>query len=213
MAWIGCPSCSKSVQDTATSCPHCGAALKSAGGAPVVPAGPQITCEKCKTGSMWQTRVAKFSDALRIIGFTLWVPAVLLLAGSTVMVCVTAGAGGSTAIDQAAKARNEGANRLSGVRLMPDAIVEDFRADGLVEETTLITLSEEHRAAIRQEMSSYGATVAGSAIGSGMIAGAGGCGLIAAYFVLVPTMIVGFVLTLKKNVWRCQNCGYIYDRA
>lgn len=177
------------------------------------PQQPAIACEKCRTGAMAATRVARFSPTLRIIGLTLWIPAILLLAGSTLMVCVSMGVSGSTATEMQAKARNEGANRLQNVRLMDDAIVEDFRKDGKVDEVVLVTLSGDHQRAVRQEMSTYSATVAGSALGTGAVAGVGGCGLIGAYFILVPVMVLGFVLTLKKSVWRCGNCGYIYDRA
>jgi hypothetical protein len=162
---------------------------------------------------MAATRVPKFSSVLRIIGFTLWIPALLLLAGSTVMVCATMGAGSSAAGEVMTRARNEGANRLRGVRQMPEAVVDDFKEDGQVAETVLVTLDETQRQAVRTEMTTYSATAAGSAIGSGAVAGVGGCGLIGLYFVLVPTMIVGFVLTLKKNVWKCGTCGYIFDRA
>jgi len=212
MAWVGCPTCAQSVRDSATVCPHCGATLKSSPRAAAL-RGPQISCEKCKTGQMGATRVPRFSSTLRVIGFTLWIPAVLFLAGSTVMVCVTTEAGSKAAVEQSTKTRHEGANRLQGIGQMPDSVVEDFREDGRVEETVLVTLSAGQRDAVRREMSSYGAALVRSTLGTGAVGAVGGCGLLALCFVLVPTMIIGFVLTLKKNVWQCGNCGYIFDRA
>lgn len=213
MAAIGCPACAKTIDASATTCPYCGAAIVRTQRPAVVAAGPSIACEKCKTGKMWETTIPRFSPVLRIIGFTLAIPSVLLLAGATVFMCGVLGTGTKAAADSIARARTEGAQRLATVPGLPPAVVEEFRKDGSVAKTALATLSIDQRQAVEREVTMYNMTIGGSAIGGTAAAGIGGCGLIGLYFFLVPTMIVGFVLTLTKKVWRCGTCSYVYDRA
>lgn len=33
------------------------------------------------------------------------------------------------------------------------------------------------------------------------------------YVLMIPTLILGLVLTMRRNVWRCGRCGYVFDRA
>jgi hypothetical protein len=45
----------------------------------------------------------------------------------------------------------------------------------------------------------------GSTMGAGMmVATVGGS---------IPLLVGGVLLTLKRHVWRCANCGYFYDRT
>jgi hypothetical protein len=43
----------------------------------------------------------------------------------------------------------------------------------------------------------------------GIIGGIEGVGLLAA----IPFLLAGFLLTMKKKVWKCSRCGYIFDKA
>lgn len=221
MAWIGCPSCSKSVQDTATVCPHCGAALKgaSAAASAVVPTGPQIPCEKCKTGTMWSTKVPKYSEGLRLIGFTLWVPSILLLAGATVIFAITIITAGTATTTTALGDLKPLHARLEQVSGLSPSFIEAAR-DGTITDEEWNLVADDAKPRAREVVEQYDAEVrvrsaatAGGVIGTGLVTGVGGCGLVVIYFILVPLFIIGLVLTTKRSVWKCTQCGYVYDRA
>jgi hypothetical protein len=45
------------------------------------------------------------------------------------------------------------------------------------------------------------------------MAAAGAAFVAICYFILVPALIVGFLLTLKKKVWKCASCGFLFERG
>ena len=93
------------------------------------------------------------------------------------------------------------------------SVLADFDDDGQIRDERLTTLSDTRRQRVESVQLTYDATLAGTAIGGTATTGIGGCGLLGAYFFLVPVLIVGFVLTLTKKVWRCGTCAYVFDRG
>jgi hypothetical protein len=37
--------------------------------------------------------------------------------------------------------------------------------------------------------------------------------LVASFLIALPFLIVGCILTLKKKVWRCRACGFVFERS
>jgi hypothetical protein len=76
----------------------------------------------------------------------------------------------------------------------------------------LAGLSEDQRKALESATSGYAGQLAGAGIGGAAVTGIAGIVMIVAYIVLLPLFIIGLLLTLKKKVWRCPACGYVFDR-
>ncbi len=176
-------------------------------------ADPQIRCEKCKQGTMLTARVPRMSSGLRMVGFTLWVPALALLILSAGCGILMTGAGGSAMVDSHERLRTESANRLRDIPELPVGEVEEFGRTGAISPSALEALTPGARARVDSELSTYAAGSAGAALGGTAAAGAAGIGVFAVYAVCVPLFIVGLLLTRRKNVWKCPTCGYLFERA
>ena len=37
--------------------------------------------------------------------------------------------------------------------------------------------------------------------------------VIATFIAAIPALIIGLLLTRRRSVWRCTQCGYAYDRT
>jgi hypothetical protein len=152
-------------------------------------------------------------DALRIIGFTLWIPALLLLIGSAACGAFvgTKTVGGATSTIR--NERIKTADRLQRIEGIDPQAVAEFRTAGQLSNSTKSAMSTRVREQVDREITMYGATGAGATIGRGAATGIAGLGVLVTYVVCVPLFIVGLLLTRKKNVWRCPTCQYIFDRA
>lgn len=158
-------------------------------------------------------KVPRWSAGLQIIGYTLWVPAILILALSTIMAIVSVGGVGSTTSEVVTKTRHDETTRLRGIVGMPAAVVDDFADDGLVGERALASLTPEQLEEVNRAKAQVSTARVVGVGGTAATVGLGGCGLVVLYFFLVPIFIIGLVLMLNKRVWRCSYCGFIYDRA
>lgn len=172
-----------------------------------------IPCEKCKAGTMQRDRVPRMSPALRFIGFTLWIPALALVLLTTACGVLFAGAGASATAGTLDAAKKNAIAQLHQYDA-PFGIVDEFDRTGTVQDASLEALHDEAtRAHVKAILQLYHATIAGGAIGATAATGIAGALIVGAYVVGIPLFIVGLLLTLKKNVWRCATCGYVFDRA
>lgn len=176
------------------------------------PRAASLTCEKC-SGQMATDRIRRFSPGLVVIGYTLWIPALLLLLGASACGVLVVGSTTSTAGQQVTEAERTALERLRSIEGLPPAVVGEFERTKRVDQSTLDTLDAAQRGQVEAAVSSYDATLVGSGIGSGMAMGGSMLAVGAAYVLGIPFFIIGLVLTLKKNVWHCGQCGYVFDRA
>lgn len=175
-----------------------------------------IVCEKCKGGNMAATTTARFSPALRFIGYTLLIPSLLLLLLTSGCAVVSCGSVAGTAVEQTNSATRELRDELAAIEGLTAAQREALlSSEGTAEaqEAAKAGLSDEQRQKVDQAYMSLAAKGAGAALGTGAVGLIGTFFFVAAYVVLIPLLIVGFVLTLTKKVWKCASCGYFYDRA
>ncbi|MGE3509770.1 MAG: hypothetical protein AB7N65_12895 [Vicinamibacterales bacterium] len=180
---------------------------------PSAAAGPTITCEKCHQGTMVAERVPRMGQGLNIIGFTLVIPSLLLLLGSTACGVLMGGASGNAATQSIHEARVRAGSELLDIREVPRAAAEGFESTGHMDEATLAAMSTDARERAERVITRYNASISGAAIGTGLATGVAGFGVIASYVIGLPFLIVGLLLIRKKNVWKCPTCQYVFDRA
>jgi hypothetical protein len=162
---------------------------------------------------MVRDRVFRLSGCVVGIGYTLWVPALLVLLFAIVLTVIgtaSTTAAGSTALDTSKK---QALARLKQVPNIPAEAITEFEKGGRLSEQTLASLPPEQRFKVNEIQTTYSAGVAGAALGTMGAGCIGGSITLLLYIASIPTLIVGFLLTLRKNIWRCQQCGFIFDRA
>ena len=96
---------------------------------------------------------------------------------------------------------------------LPLGIVASFESDASIPEASLRVLESEQRTRVDAILTSYQSAVRSVGLAGTAVTGIGTVGVIFTYIVALPFFIVGLLLTVKKRVWRCQACGYIFDRA
>ena len=58
-----------------------------------------------------------------------------------------------------------------------------------------------------------GPATTGAVLGGAMFAGMTLVFVVGVYLAAVPALIAGLILTRNRDVWRCVQCGYAYDRT
>ena len=172
-----------------------------------------MNCEKCNVGEMEPTKVARFTGCLIGIGYTLLIPAIVAISVATGVTLSGILITGETTSRSAERAKAETANKLRAIRGLPEYIVEDFKRSGEIGQGIRGQLTPMELQEVDLAMASYNASLAGSAIGGTMAAGMGIMMNVAIYATSIPALIMGFVLLMKKKVWRCNGCGYLFERA
>jgi len=222
MAVIACPDCNGKVSDSAPACPHCGCKMTDQHSAqPSTPLkqmrsstkGTQMVCEKCNTGKMARDKIYRLSGCLVTIGYTLWVPAVLVLIVTlafTVFGVSATSTAASTTRDTAKKAALE---RLKNIPNIAQEVSREFESTGQIDQQTMSKLDEEQRHKVEEISTEYHANIAGTAIAAMGTGCVGGSVALLVYIAGIPAFIVGFLLTLRRSVWRCAQCAFVFDRA
>lgn len=172
-----------------------------------------MNCEKCKTGTMYEAKIPRFSGCLIAIGYSLLVPAILALLLTTGFALFGMFATGQASVEGVGEAKERALESLRAIEGLPGPVITDFYEDGQIEDSNKDSLPPEQRRRVDSILGLYNASVAGTAIGSTMAAGLGAAMVFTVYAVAVPALVVGFVLLLKKNVWMCRRCRYVFDRA
>lgn len=176
-----------------------------------------ITCEKCKTGGMFPTTTARFSSALRLIGYVVLIPSILMVlasGGCTALACATGMKGMG---DTVAKSKENFRAAMEANTALSDsqrrAVLADLDDDLSLKPETIAALPEAQRASVQAAEDAMRMDVSTSA-GASTAVGMAGTAITGVLFVLsLPFLVIGFVLTLTKKVWQCNRCGFYYDRA
>lgn len=174
---------------------------------------PAIACEKCRQGNMHRARVPRMSPGLRFLGYVLWVPALLMLILAGGCGLLVGGAGTSATVETVTKSRNDAANQLLDIGSIPRERIEEFQKSGTFERNELQLIPASDRDRAERILDLHQASVAGAGLGGAAATGIAGLGALAMFVMFIPLFVVGLLLTLKKNVWKCPTCGYVFDRA
>jgi hypothetical protein len=170
-----------------------------------------IPCKTC-SGQMNRTAVRRFSPGIVFMGYTLLIPSVLILLMSSACAVFTCGSATKVAADEFENQKQAAIKQLAEIRDVPKSLVDDFQQDGQITPASLDALPTETKEQVQRVVDGHTARVAGAAIGTTVVGGVGTAVLAITYFFFLPAMIVGALLTLRKNVWACQQCGGIIDR-
>ena len=179
-----------------------------------LPASPHATiaCEKCR-GPMVPARLRRFSPALVAIGYTLWIPAVLILLAATGCGLLVVGGSATATTELLAQAEQTAVAELRAIDGLPATVVSEFTDTRRVSDAAMGELTPAQRAQVETVVRAYDASLVGGGIGSSVAMGGSVLVIALIYVVAIPFLIVGLVLTLRKNVWRCGQCAYVFDRA
>lgn len=172
-----------------------------------------MECDKCSAGVMRKTKVFRFSGCLVAIGITLLVPSLLALLLATFIAITGTAATGAATVEVAERQKAETIESLSQIEGLPTAVLSDFEDDTIVSEATLSALTPEMRNEVEAVIAAHQLATVGAAAGTGMFAAVGTAVVVLIYVISIPALIVGFVLILRRKVWKCGGCGYIFDRA
>jgi hypothetical protein len=174
-----------------------------------------LTCEKCR-GEMAATKARRFSPGLALIGYTLWVPALLVMLGTGGCSLLALKSASDSLGDALETAKVDIRERLQQIEGLPPEVTAQLESGHLHEVLGMLDkldLPPEMRKEVRAAIAEGGRPVTGATWEGAATAGLGGCALVALYALLVPLFVVGLVLTTKRRVWQCASCGFIFDRA
>ena len=185
---------------------------------------PSLTCQKCGSKDIRKAKVPRLSGCLVAIGYTLWIPAALLLLVALLMTFGLVGAAGSVASETSKESKEKAIAQLQKigvqditepglVQRVPPSLLETFRKQGSIPETQVEALRPAVRDEVKRVLAEYDLSRAGEAAGTGLAVAAGGLILVLLYAISLPTVIIGLLLTLKKKIWRCKECGFPFDRT
>jgi hypothetical protein len=174
---------------------------------------PAIPCEKCHQGQMQATKIRRFSGGLVFVGYTLWIPALLIMLMTGACTLFSFGVGSSSTMRVADEAKQRATTALHKVHGVTPEMISEFVEKSTLSEAFLRKLNTPDRREVNIILSTYGSSVSGAAFGGTAAAGIGLAFLLVVYIFCIPLFIVGLLLTLKKRVWRCPTCGYVFERA
>lgn len=171
-----------------------------------------IQCEKCQQSQMVQDRIYRLSGCLVAIGYFLLIPGMLLMLGGVGLTLIGYEAGSSVNSEAREKIKKEVIADFEKAKVSP-VVIDEYRSTNTVSQKTISTLPSNEKDMVNRVLGGSAAKKVGSAIGTAGFAVCGGAFTMMTFLTGLPAFIVGFLLILRRNVWRCPSCNYIFDRA
>lgn len=167
-----------------------------------------VPCSVCHDGAMVPTSVPRFGGCLHALGALLSISAMCAVALALWMGWrLTAGMAAAPHTGR----RESVVRDLESIPGMTRAAVDDVRSTGAISDphaaelpAETITMATARLQADELETSGAGAAI-GMGLSSGIVASAVGGSL--------PVLVIGLVLATRRQVWRCERCGAITERA
>lgn len=159
-----------------------------------------VTCKTCDRGSMHQKKKYRMSGFVAFIGYVLLIPSLLGLAFSGLLIVSTAIAGGETS----AVLKETTRSTLEDAGVPEDIIVKVLDFDDLIDAERQSLTSQQRSTVTAVELG-----LAAGTVGAGAgIAVAGGVAVALGLASLVGGLL-GWLLTMRKKVLQCDNCGAV----
>lgn len=172
-----------------------------------------MQCEKCHSQPMVHAKIFRFSGCLVALGFCILVPSLIFLVFAALMALAGTAVTSEFGAQAEREARSKAASDLRAIPGLPVAVIADFEEDGLIPADRLNSLpSFDVQRSVNRVINAYQASSASAAVGTGAAAVVGGGIVLYFFFASIPALIVGFLLVLRRKVWKCTNCGFFYER-
>jgi hypothetical protein len=168
-----------------------------------------MQCDKCREGQMHADKVFRLSGCLATIGFIILVPCFLLMCFAIVFGLI----GTAASVNVIEGLEKETTSSLTDIEGLPAEVISDFERDNRVSDETLAMLTPAQRNDVQRLLSTYADRLTGASAAVGISALFGGGLFVIMLAISIPGFIVGLVLILRNKVWRCQMCGYVFDRV
>lgn len=170
-----------------------------------------MQCEKCHGGRMEDVKIFRLHGCLVAIGFGVLAACVLLLILAVLVKSRQSAA--ASAVERAqTRAKAEALSQLRALNV-PAPVVSDFEPDAGLSGPSWALLSPAQSNEVRRIESEHQLKLDGAA-GVRSAVGIIGGGLFVLFLaVALPGIVIGLLLLLRKKVWRCEACGYFFDRA
>ncbi len=162
---------------------------------------------------MQKTKVFRLSGCLVSIGAF-----ILFCTGSTILISIIIAITGTAVTGVAAfdiedRAKSDAVAKLNQIDGLPSFVILDFNDDGMIRDATLAGIGKDHRKAVHHIMESYNLQLNSGVAATGIAAVMGGSFVIFVILCSLGLSAIGFILVLRKKVWKCNRCGYLYERG
>jgi hypothetical protein len=162
---------------------------------------------------MRPAKVYRLSGWLVFLGYCILVPCFLGFCLTILFAIIGTAATGTAGMQATQQAKQEALVKLKAMDGLPSNVISSFETATNIPESSLNALEPGQRDQVQQIQSSYAAEITGATLGTGMAAIFGGGLLVVAFLITIPGQIIGFLLILRKKVWKCGHCGYVFERA
>jgi len=159
-----------------------------------------VTCKTCDRGSIHQKKKYRMSGMVVFIGYVFLIPSLLGLAFSALLIVSTGRAGGEVSAIMEEPTRST----LEDAQVPEDIIVKVLDFDGLTD-AERESLTSRQRSAVTAAQLGLAAGTVGAGAG---VAVAGAIAVALGVASLVGGLL-GWLLTMRKKVLQCDNCGAV----
>lgn len=163
---------------------------------------PSVKCKTCETGQMVRKKTHRMSGPAVVVGYLFLVPSALGVLFGLIMMFASGGA--TAAAADSARERVEADLRKAGVS---DSVIADVLAQREVDTKELPTYDQQFA------VSTAEASLSGAKVGAGA---AGVIGFGFAIFMIVGSFIgglIGYLLTMKKQILQCGSCQAVVQAS
>jgi hypothetical protein len=181
---------------------------------PAIPPVQQqgMVCEKCRN-QMYPTKVRRMSPAVVVLGFCLLIPSLLALIITTGAVVISVAVTTNVTNSLTSESQSNAVVKLQAIDGVPADFVALFKTNDFAARHQLDTLPAAVHDQVKDVVADFEAQRAAGVVAPGAAVVGSGIVMVIAFFCCLPVLIIGFLLIMKKKVWRCTACGFIFDRA
>ncbi len=144
-----------------------------------------------------------------MLGRILWILGFAFIVGGPAFGCSMMRVGAPALSDDVRDAKREAVASLERIDGLPRDVIDRFESTSLIPADAREQLSPEQRSQVDAALRGFLATGAGAALRGTAALGLVGVGVVAAYVVGVPMIIVGLWLARRKTVWTCDVCRHV----
>ncbi len=172
-----------------------------------------MQCDKCGNTRVQAVKRFRMSGCLVSAGFALVVASLIAVAVGVLLVVVGPQATREATTKQDARAQSAAITALEGIPGLPDALLQELESTGKLSEETIGRLPPEQQSRVRTIMIDYYGSRVASGAGGAISAGLGLFLILVLLAFGIPGAIVGLLLIRRTKLWRCEGCGFAFDRT